>query len=247
MKKQPGPSKNETLDALFQGRLTIIQKKGGYRFSLDAVLLAHFVEVDGREKIIDLGTGSGVIPLVLASLYPSVRVIGLELQEEMVQRALRSVVCNGLEDRVGIVQGDVCSIQQDFSPQGFDAAVCNPPYRGLRNGRINADPERRVARHEIKGYLRDFLRAGFYLLRRKGKMALIYPAARTLDLLQTMRQESLEPKRLRLVHSFEGATATLVLAEGIKDGRSELKIMPPLVIYTQGRKYTEEMRAVLGK
>lgn len=246
MKKRPRLSGDETLDALFQGRLAIIQRKRGYRFSLDAVLLAHFVRILGRERIVDLGTGNGVVPLILASLYPSVRVVGLEIQREMVGRALRSVGLNRLEDRVGIIRGDVCLIQQIFSPQSFDAVVCNPPYRGPMSGRTNPDPERRVARHEIKGCLRDFLRAGSYLLRRRGRIALVYPATRMLDLLQTMRQEGMEPKRLRLVHSFEGTAATLVLAEGIKDARSELKIMPPLVIYMQGRKYTLEMRALLA-
>lgn len=246
MKKHPGLSSDETLDPLFQGQPAIIQRKGGYRFSLDAVLLAHFVKVHGGEKIVDLGTGNGVIPLILASLYCSVRVIGLEIQEEMVERALRSVDLNRLKDRVEILQGDVCSIKQLFSPQSFDAAVCNPPYRAPTSGRINPDPERRVARHEIHGGLRDFLRAASYLLRPKGRVALVYPATRMLDLLQTMRQEGMEPKRLRLVHSFEGTLATLVLAEGVKGAGSELKILPPLVVYTRERKYTPEMRAILA-
>jgi tRNA1Val (adenine37-N6)-methyltransferase len=153
---------------------------------------------------------------------------------------------NQLAERVKIVQGDICSVEEIFSPQSFDAVVCNPPYRETASGRINPDPERRVARHEIKARLLDFVRAGSYLLRRRGRMALVYPAARTLDLLQTMRQEDLEPKRLRLVYSFEESAATLVLAEGIKGGGSELRVMPPLVMYTKDRKYTPEIRAILG-
>ncbi len=245
-KSEKGDSTDESLDTLFQGRLAIIQRKRGYRFSLDAVLLAHFVNVSSREKVIDLGTGSGVIPLILASLDPSVRITGLEIQEGMVERALRSVSLNRLGDSVGIIQGDVCSIKQIFPPQSFDAAVCNPPYRRATSGRINPDVERRVARHEIKGCLRDFLRAGSYLLRRRGRMSLVYPAARTVDLLQTMREEDIEPKRLRLVHSFAGSAATLILVEGLRGGRRELKIMPPLVVYTEERQYTSEMRAVLA-
>lgn len=240
-----GLSGDETLDALFQGKVAIIQKMGGYRFSVDAVLLAHFLEIKGGEEIVDLGTGNGVIPLILASLYSSVRVVGLEVQEEMVKRALRSVDLNRLKDRVEVIEGDVCAIKQLFSPQSFDAAVSNPPYREPKSGRINPDPERRIARHESKGGLRDFLRAGFYLLRRKGRMALVYPAVRALDLLETMRQEGMEPKRLRFVHSFEEDPASFVLAEGVKGGRRGLKIVPPLVIYTQGRKYTPEMKAMI--
>jgi len=209
------------------------------------VLLAHFVEIGGGEKIVDLGAGSGVISLILARLHPSVRVVGLELQEAMVQRAQRSVDLNRLGEQVKILQGDVCSIKKIFSPRSFDAVVCNPPYRGPASGRINPDPEKRIARHEVQGRLLDFVRAGSYLLQQGGRMALIYPAVRIPDLLQAMRGEGIEPKRLRLVHSFEEGMATLVLAEGIKGSGSELKVMPPLVVYTKERKYTPEMEAIL--
>ncbi len=246
MKKNSPFTTKESLDTLFRGKLAIIQSKGGYRFSVDAVLLASFVELRGREKIGDLGTGNGVIPLLLASLYPAVRVVGVEIQEPMVKRALRSVNLNRLKGRIEIVQGDVCSIEKIFSPRSFDSVVCNPPYRGPSSGRVNPDPERRVARHEIKGRLRDFLRGGSYLLSHRGRMALVYPAVRMLDLLQTMRQEGVEPKRLRLVHSFKGAPATLVLAEGIKGGRGGLKIMPPFVVYARRKVYTDEMRSILA-
>ena len=244
--KHSGSARQETLDTLFQGRLKVVQRKGGYRFSIDTLLLAHFVKVQGREKIVDLGAGNGVIPLMLAFLYPAVRVVGLEIQEEMVQRALRSVSLNRLRERVEILLGDVRSVKEVFPPQSFDVAICNPPYRGAASGRINPDPEKRVARHEIKGQLMDFLRAGSYLLPRGGRIALVYPATRMVDLLLAMRQAAIEPKRLRLVHSFEGAAATLVLAEGIKGAGSELKILPPLVVYTKERQYAPEIRAMLG-
>ena len=244
--KRPEASHKETLDALFQGKVKIFQRKKGYRFSIDALLLAHFVKVRGSEEIVDLGTGNGVIPLILARLHPTVRVVGLELQEQMVERALRSVHLNRLDERVEIIRGDVCSVEEIFPPQSYDAVVCNPPYRGTASGRINPDPERRIARHEIRARLLHFLRAGSYLLRRGGRMALVYPATRMLDLLQAMRREALEPKSLRLVYSFEETAATLVLTEGVKGGRSELRVMPPLVVYTKDRKYTPEIRAILG-
>ena len=238
-------TEEKTLDTLFQGELAVIQKRKGYRFSLDAVLLAHFVSLRGEEKIADLGTGSGIIPLILAYLHPSVNVIGLEIQKEMVQRARRSVKLNRLASRIEIVEGDVRSIERAFSPKSFDTVVCNPPYRRRASGRMNPDPERRLARHEIKGELKDFLRAGLYLLRHRGRMALVYPAARTTDLLATMRQVGLEPKRLRFVHSFEGSTATLVLIEGIKGAGSESKVLPPLFIYSRAMEYTPEVKAIL--
>lgn len=247
MKKSVEHPRDETLDTLFHGRLALLQRKTGYRFSLDAPLLAHFVTLRNAERVIDLGAGNGVIPLMLASLYSSARIVGLEIQQQMAERAMRNVELNRLRDRVQIVQGDVCTIQGFFQPLTFDVAVCNPPYRGTRSGRANPDPERRVARHEIKATLRDFLRAGSYLLRKGGRIALVYPATRAVDLLQAMREEGLEAKRLRMVHSFEGSEATLVLAEGVKDARSELKVLPPLFVYTEDRKYTPEVKRALGE
>lgn len=236
---------DETIDTFFQGGLRVIQRKSGYRFSLDAALLAHFVRLHGNDEVVDLGTGNGVIPLILASLYPSVGVVGLELQEGMVERARRSLALNRLGQRVKIIQGDVCSVEKLFSPESFDAVVCNPPYRKPATGRMNPDPEKRIARHEIKARLADFVRAGSYLLRRGGHMALVYPASRMVDLLYAMRRQNMEPKRLRLVHSFKGSTATLVLAEGVKGAGSELKILPPLILYTKWKEYSREVRALL--
>ncbi|MFQ5851735.1 MAG: tRNA1(Val) (adenine(37)-N6)-methyltransferase [Candidatus Binatia bacterium] len=233
------------MDTLLQGKLAIIQRKRGYRFSLDALLLPHFLETRGKERVVDLGTGSGIIPLILVALNPLRQVVGLEVQQGMVDRALRSVGLNDLHDRVEIVRGDVRSIERHFPPRSFDVAVSNPPYRRLRSGRTSPDPERTIARHEVMGSLRDFLRAGSYLLRPGGRMDLVYPATRTVDLLGAMRQEGLEPNRLRVVYSFEGAPAALVLAEGIKGARNELKIMPPLVVYAEGKQYTKEMNAIL--
>lgn len=246
MKKLPQHSKDETVDTLFQGRLAIVQSKRGYRFSLDALLLARFAKIRDGEGIIDLGTGNGVIPLILASLYPSVRIVGIEVQEAMVQRALRSVAWNRLRHRVEIIRGDVCSIGELFSPRSFDLVVCNPPYRNFTSGRMNPDPERRVARHEIKGSLRDFLRAAVHLLRHKGGIALIYPATRALDLLQAMREEGVAPKRLRWVHSFKQTEAVLLLAEGAKGAGGEVSVLPPLVVYKRAGTYTAEVKTMLG-
>lgn len=238
--------RDETLDAIFQRKLVVVQSKRGYRFSLDAVLLAYFVEISGAERIMDLGTGNGVVALILASQNPSVQVIGLEVQARMVDRASRGVTLNRLKDRVEIVQGDVCSVVQNFAPQSFDIVVSNPPYRRLKSGRVNPNPERNIARHEVKASLRDFLSGGSYLLRRGGKMTLVYPAARAIDLFTGMRETDLEPRRLRFVHSFAGARAAFVLVEGVKGARPELEIMRPLVIYAKRQQYTDEIIAIFA-
>ena len=232
-------SSNETLDALFNGRLTLYQSRAGYRFSLDALLLAHFVTIKRDDKIIDLGTGSGVVPLVLADLYPSIHVTGVE-------RARRNVQVNRLEGRIQIIPGDVRCAGKMASPASFDVAVCNPPYRKPGSGRLSVDVERQVARHEMKGGLKDFIVAGAFLLRAKGCMALVYPALRCVDLLAAMRAAGLEPKRLRMIHSFAPARASLVLAEGVKGGRSGLEVLAPLAIYRRGKDYTDEVAAMIA-
>jgi tRNA1Val (adenine37-N6)-methyltransferase len=237
---------DETLDALFGGRITLYQSRAGYRFSLDALLLAYFVTVKQRDKMIDLGTGSGVIPLVLAELYPSIAVSGVEIQPSMLERARRNVKLNQRHAAICIIGGDVRAFTQIGAPQSFDVVVCNPPYRKPGSGRISPNDEKRIARHETHGKLGDFLRAGSFLLRQKGRLAAVYPAVRSIDLLAAMRQAGIEPKRLRMVHSFAGAEAALVLAEGVKGGRSGVRILPPLAIYRRGKAYTDEVTAMIA-
>ncbi len=246
MMKSTEPRRDETLDGLFGGRVSVLQRKGGYRFSLDAVLLAQFVNLHRGDRVFDLGSGNGVISLLLASLHPSVRVTGLEFQRSMVHRALMSVAINDLTDRVEILQGDVRSVERQFTPCEYDMVVSNPPYRKLSSGRVNPDQERYIARHEAKASLADFLRAGAHLLRSGGKMALVYPATRANDLLVGMRNEEMEPKRVRFVHSFVDGPATLILVEGIKGARSDLKVMAPLVVYSKGKQYTGEVQGMLN-
>jgi tRNA1Val (adenine37-N6)-methyltransferase len=237
----------ETLDTLLGGKLGILQGKKGYRASLDAVLLAGFAKIHGATRVLDLGTGNGSIALMLAALHPAAQIVGLEIQKPMVNRARRSVCLNRLERRVEIIHGDVRLIREALKPESFDVVVSNPPYRAPRSGRVNPDVEKRVARHEVHGALMDFLRAGGYVLRRGGALFVVYPAARAIDLLVGMRHESVEPKRLRLVHSFRGRSASLVLVEGVKGGGQELEIMPPLVVYTSEKQYADEVRALLRK
>jgi tRNA1(Val) A37 N6-methylase TrmN6 len=238
--------RGETLDTLFDGKLGILQSRAGYRFSLDALLLAHFVTIKPREKIVDLGTGNGVIPLMLATLHRSATVTGVELQPVMIERALRNVELNGLERRVQIVGGDVRAGERIAAAASFEVAVCNPPYRKPDSGRISSNDERQIARHETQGDLGDFLRAGAFLLRAKGRMAIVYSAVRSVDLLSAMREARIEPKRMRTVHSFAGVEASLVLVEGVKGGRSGVEVLAPLTIYLRGKEYTKEVAAMIA-
>jgi tRNA1Val (adenine37-N6)-methyltransferase len=237
---------DDTLDTLIDGKLRLYQSRIGYRFSLDALLLAHFVTVKPRDRLIDLGAGNGTIALLLSHLHPAVLITGLEVQPAMAERAKRSVALNGLEKRVAIVAGDLRAIDSLFAQASFDIVVSNPPFREPNSGRVSPQREKQIARHEIKGGLQDFLAAAGYLLRPKGRLALIYSAERAVALLAALRGAGLEPKRLRWVHSFAGDEALLVLVEAVKGGRSGVKVAPPLVIYRAGKEYSPEVAAIVA-
>jgi tRNA1Val (adenine37-N6)-methyltransferase len=243
----PGCASQETVDTLLEGKLAIIQARNGYRFSLDSVLLAHFVRIKGKEKAVDLGSGNAPVALLLAGRHPFIKIVGVEIQREMVERARKAIALGHFEDRIEIVEGDVRKVREVVCGEFYDLVVCNPPYRPQQTGRVNLNPEKRIARHEVFGQLNDFLRAGAYLLRNDGAMVLVYPAWRAVDLIEGMRRQGIEPKRMRFVHSFEDAPASLVLVEGNKGGGKELEVSAPLVVYTKARNYTPELRAILSR
>lgn len=237
---------DETIDELLNGRLKVLQKKKGYRFSLDALLLAHFIRLRRNDSLLDMGTGSGVLALITAMRRPDVRVAGIDIQQDMVAMAQRSAALNALEDRVTFRTGDIRSIRGDFEGESFDAVVVNPPYRKLNSGRINPRGEKALARHELRGTLSDFLEAASYLLKPGGRIFIVYPARRMASLIAGMRAFALEPKRCRIIHSRSDTDGVFVLAEGCKGGGEELEILPPLVIYTEKGEYTEAMKEIFN-
>ena len=235
----------ETVDGILANRLRIIQKKRGYRFSVDALLIAHFTDLRDGDDLIDLGTGSGIIALILAQRFRCGRVLGIEIQDELVAIAKRNVILNGLAGRIEVRRGDVRFPDTFCGPQSFSAAVFNPPYRRLRSGRTNPDPEKAVARHEIEGTVADFLTAAVYALRPEGRVYAIYPAVRMAELIARMRECRMEPKRLQLVHSRLDGEGEFVLVEGVKGGREGLNVAPPLFIHQDAGGYTPEMAEIL--
>lgn len=237
---------DETLDALFNGRLKMFQSRAGYRFSLDALLLARFAAPRGKEQVIDLGAGNGVVSLILASLHPQVAITAVEIQAALAERAERNVKLNHLEKQIQIRRGDVRLVESLGAQASADVAVCNPPYRRRDSGRTSPNDEKKIARHEIHGGLNDFLKAGAFLLRPKGRLALVYLASRAVDLLVSMRALKIEPKRLRMVHSFSHGDASLVLVEGVKGGHGAVQIEPPLIIYRYGKEYSHEAAAIIN-
>jgi tRNA1Val (adenine37-N6)-methyltransferase len=225
------PSTNETLDTFFNGKLQIIQKKRGYRFSVDAILLSQFVRIQKNERVIDLGTGCGILLLLLSHATKAHSFVGVEIQKGLADCAKRNVVLNHLEDRISILKQDFRELRGVFQSGSFDVALSNPPYRKYRTGRINPSMEKAIARHEIKGTLENLISITSYLLPPKGRFTMIFPASRTVDLLVALRDGRLEPKRLQFVHPRTGNEAELVLIESIKTSGVELKVMNPLILH----------------
>ena len=221
----PGP--DEALDLFLDGRLKLIQPRDGYRFSIDAVLLSRFATIRSGDVVIDLGTGCGVIPLILLLTKPVGHVFGLDVQEALINQAARNARLNGFEKKMDVVRGDIR--HPPFASGIANLVVCNPPYRKIKSGRINPDPQKAIARHELLASLDDILRVAAALLSKKGRFALVYPAGRLAEALVRLRRFNLEPKRVRIHYPNLDSNAKLALIEATLGGRPGLEILPPLL------------------
>jgi tRNA1(Val) A37 N6-methylase TrmN6 len=217
----------ERIDCFMDGRLKLIQSKDGYRFSIDAILLAEFVTIRQGDVVVDLGTGCGVILLILRLTKLFGYAFGLEIQEELAGQAARNALLNGFDDKMRVVMGDIKN--PPIAKESADVVICNPPYRQVKSGRINPDPRRAIARHEIMASIDDILSAARGVLRKKGRLTLIYSSVRLADMLVRMRRFNLEPKKIQIIYPDFNSGAKLVLVEAILGGRPGLKISPPIV------------------
>ncbi|MCD6507197.1 tRNA1(Val) (adenine(37)-N6)-methyltransferase [Candidatus Poribacteria bacterium] len=221
---------DEVIDTIISPRLKVIQKRKGPKFAVDAVLLAQFTKVSSGDRVVDLGTGTGVIPLILAHTTKAGQIIGVEIQTELADMAGRSVLLNGLQKRVEIIEGDIRRIA-DILPAGrFDVVTCNPPHRSPETGRVSPNPAIAISRHEILGRLEDFVAAAGYLLKNRGRAVFVHRPERLPDLLELFRREEIAPKRLRFVHPMANRNAELLLLEGIKKAGEGMIILPPLFL-----------------
>lgn len=236
--------KTETLDSIRD--IKIIQKKRGYRFSVDALLLFSFVGISHCLKIADFGAGSGIISILLAKKYPEAKVYAIELQEGLARLAIKNVILNKLKGRVDVITEDIKKLKEVFKEKCFDLIVSNPPFRRARTGLISPEEEKAIARHEIKVTIDDILEISGLLLKDKGRFDLIYHPVRLEELFARMKKCQLEPKRLRFIHSKEGVEAKMVLVEGVKGVRGGLKVEKPLYIYERNGNYSEEMNEIYG-
>jgi tRNA1Val (adenine37-N6)-methyltransferase len=218
---------DERIDQFMEGRLKLIQSKDGYRFSIDAILLSQFVTVRPGDVVVDLGTGCGVILLILLLTRKVGHAFGVEIQKDLASQAARNSLLNGFQDKMNIIIGDIR--RPPMAKESADVIICNPPYRKVKSGRINPDPRRAIARHEILASVDDILQATTDILCKKGRLALIYPSVRLVDILARFRKYNLEPKRIQINYPNLESGAKLALIEATLGGKPGLEICPPLL------------------
>ena len=236
---------NETLDDLENGYY-LIQRRDGFRFGIDAVLLADFAKCRAN-RVIDLCTGTGIVAMLLAAKTDIAQIDAVELQPEMAELAARSVSYNKLEGRVHVRCADLKNAPELYGKSLFDAVTVNPPYMKSGAGLINEDRMKLLSRHEIGCTLDDVVRVSSELLKTHGKLFMVHRPQRLADVMLAMRSWRIEPKRMRLVAPKQGREANLVLIEGVKNANSELKLMPTLYVYDDDGAYTKEIDVIYGR
>lgn len=238
---------DETLEDLQLSDLRIIQKKDGFRFGIDAVLLSDFAKDFRADQLLDMCTGSGVIPILLSAKTKTPKIFGLEIQEDVFEMAKRSVELNGLSDRVFIDKGDLKDGYKIYGKRRFSIVTCNPPYMPVGTAVTNELDTKIIARHEVLCTLEDVIKSASELLKQHGHFLMVHKPTRLADILCLMREYGIEPKRIRFVHKKADAEPSLVLVDGAYKGGCELRILPPLYLYDENGEETEELRRIYGK
>jgi tRNA1Val (adenine37-N6)-methyltransferase len=236
----------ERLDDLQLNGYEIIQHPGKFCFGMDAVLLSNFARVKETERALDLGTGTGIIPILLTAKTEGKSFVGLEIQEESADMARRSVMHNHLEEKVEIVTGDIKEAAEIFGPVSFDVITVNPPYMIGQHGIANASDTKAIARHEVLCSLDDVLRESAKILKPKGRFYMVHRPFRLAEILSKMVAVGIEPKRMRMVHPFVDKEPNMVLIEGLRGGNSRMTVEPPLIVYKEVGVYNDELLAEYG-
>ncbi len=236
----------ERIDDLQRNGFQIIQDPKRFCFGMDAVLLSGFAEVKEKEKAIDLGTGTGIIPILLAAKTKGQSFVGLEIQKESAEMAARSVKLNQLENRIKIEIGDIKSASTQFGGASFDVITTNPPYMVGQHGLPNQEEAKYIARHEVLCDLDDLLRESAKMLRPGGRFYMVHRPFRLAEIMSKMVQYKLEPKRMQLVYPYVDKEPNMVLIEGNRGGKSRIKVEKPLIVYKKDGSYTEEIYDIYG-
>lgn len=254
---------NERIDELQYKNLKIIQNEDGFCFGIDSVLLSDFAkDIKNNSAGVDLGTGTGIISILLSAKTKLEKIIGVEIQEDVAEMANRSVILNNIQDKIEILNLDIKDIIQNKSNnkeninklienklqrEKFDFVVTNPPYKKLDTGKVNANENKYISRHELTANLEDFLNVSKYLLKDKGAFYMVHRPDRLVDIIELMRKYKIEPKKIRFVYSSIEKEPSLILIKGIKNANPFLKIDRPLIIYNENGEYTEEIYEIYGE
>lgn len=238
---------NERIDDLQCKGLKIIQNPKGFCFGMDAVLLSNFCEIKKGATVVDLGTGTGIIPILIAGKSNAKKIYGIEIQSEVADMAKRSVTLNNLEDRIEIINEDFKKAKEFIDVNSIDVVTSNPPYMNVDSGLKNPEDMKAISRHEIKCTLEDVISTASRLLKHNGHFYLVHRPHRLVDIMCLCRQYKLEPKKLRFVHPSKNKKPNLLLLKCIKAARSELKFLSPLYVYKDDGNYTDEVYAIYGK
>lgn len=236
----------ERLDDLHRNQLKIIQNPEKFCFGMDAVLLSGFVKVKEKEKVLDLGTGTGIIPILLSVKTSAEHLTGLEIQEESADMARRSVAFNHLEEKISIVTGDIKEASQIFGAASFDVVTSNPPYMDHHHGLVNPQMPLAIARHELLCNLEDVISQASKLLKPNGRFYLVHRPHRLAEIIVLMKQYQLEPKRMKLVHPYIDKEPNMVLLEGLRGGKPMIKVEAPLIVYEKQNVYSPEIYEIYG-
>ncbi len=237
---------HERLDELQRNGYGIIQDPGRFCFGMDAVLLSGFAKVKKGEKVIDLGTGTGIIPILLEAKTKGEHFTGLEIQPESADMARRSVAYNHLEEKISIIDGDIKEASQIFGASSFDVVTTNPPYMIGQHGLTNPTDAKAIARHEVMCNLDDIIRESARLLRPQGRFYMVHRPFRLVEIFCKMVEYHIEPKRMKLVYPYVDKEPNMVLIEGMSGGKSRITVEKPLIVYKEPGVYTDEIYDIYG-
>lgn len=236
----------ERIDDLERNGYRIIQHKDKFCFGMDAVLLSFFARVEDGEKVLDLGTGTGIIPILLEAKTKGEHFTALEIQSESVDMAKRSVRLNNLADKIDIVQGDIKEAENIFKKASFDVVTSNPPYMNDNHGIKNPDMPKAIARHEILCTLEDVVKEATLMLKPSGRFYMVHRPHRLIEIITCLKKYKMEPKRIQFVHPFIDKDANMVLIESVRGGKSMVKIEQPIIVYEKTGEYTKQIHDIYG-
>ena len=238
----------ERIDDLEFNNLKIIQKPEGFCFGIDAILLSDFArEIKNNYKVLDLGTGTGILSILLAGKTKASKIYGIEIQKEIANMAQRSVRLNNLQDKIEIINEDLKNLNNIFEDSFFDAIVTNPPYKNKNSGKINENEYKYISRHETTATLEDFIKTSFKMLKDKGTLYMVHRPERLVDIIYELRKNKIEPKKIRFVYSNKNKEPKLVLIKAVKNANRFLIVDKPLFIYDKDGDYSDEILEIYNK